>query len=325
MRPKVLYPFAPMVLDMVKEVADVKILSRPPISDVTDDEIIKEVSDVEAIVSVPQLPINRRIIEAAPNLKIIAQYARGYDNIDLEAATENKVLVTIALEEGPHAVAEHVIGLMLALSRKFNLATDSVKKGEWKQVEMRGSELLGKTLGVIGLGSIGSRLAKVAQAFDMQVVAYDPYVSREKASDVGAELVDLATLLKQSDYISINATLSEETKGLMNEERFRLMKPGAFLISCARGAIVDEEALYSALVEGRIAGAALDVFFKEPPPNNHPLFKLSNVLFTPHTAGFTMESSIRMVISVNENVVNVLKGKLPKMEKIVNKSLLESF
>jgi D-3-phosphoglycerate dehydrogenase len=190
--------------------------------------------------------------------------------------------------------------------------------------KMRGSELLGKTIGIIGLGKIGSTLAKMAQAFQMKVIAYDPYIAREKASDVGAELVDLATLLKESDYISINTALTRETKGLISESEFHMMKPGVFLINCARGAIIDEEALYNALIDGHVAGAALDVFSGEPPPGDHSLFKLSNVLFTPHTAGFTMESSVRLAISVAEDVINVLKGKLPKIERILNESLLES-
>jgi phosphoglycerate dehydrogenase-like enzyme len=141
MRPQVLYgyPTEKIGMDMVREVADIKVLRKtyPPIPEITDDEVISQISDVDAVVSVPLLPVNRRVIEVAPNLKIIAQHGLGYNNIDLEAATENKVLVTIALEEGPHAVAEHAIGFMIALSRKFNLATDSVKKGEWRQAGIR--------------------------------------------------------------------------------------------------------------------------------------------------------------------------------------------
>lgn len=311
-------------MEMVGEVADIKILRKtyPPIPAITEDEVIREVSDVDAIVSIPLVPLSKRVIEAAPNLRIIAQHALGYDNIDLEAATENNVLVTVALEEGPHAVAEHAIGFMIALSRKFNLATDSVRKGEWKQAEMRGAELRGKTIGIIGLGNIGSTLAKMTQAFAMKVIAYSPHTAREKARDIGVELVDLATLLKESDYISINAALTEETKGLIGEKEFGLMKDGVIFINCARGAIVDEKALYNALMEGKVAGAGLDVFCEEP-PGDHPLFKLPNVLFTPHTAGFTIESSTRLAISVAEDVINVLKNKPPKVERILNKSLLE--
>ena len=235
------------------------------------------------------------------------------------------MLVTIALGEGPHAVAEHAIGFMLALSRKFNLATESVKKGEWKQAEMRGAELLGKTVGIIGLGRIGSTLAKMAQAFGMKVIAYSPHITEERAKEVGAELVDLETLLKNSDYISIHTALTERTRGLIGQREFDLMKKGVFIINCARGAIIDEEALYNALVSGQVAGAALDVFSQEPPPVGHPLFNLSNVLFTPHTAGFTLESSTRMAISVAEDVINVLQGKPPKAERVLNKSLLGSF
>jgi D-3-phosphoglycerate dehydrogenase len=322
---KVLYG-VPTLWDKVREVADVKVLRTtwPPVPEITEDEVIREISDADAVVSFPGLPLTRRVIEAAPKLKIIAQHSIGYDNVDIQAATDKKVLVTIGLQEGPQVVAEHAIGFMIALSRKFNLATDSIKKGEWKPREMWGSELLGKTVGIIGLGRIGSCLARIAQAFGMKIMTYDPYATRERARDVGAELVDLVTLLKESDYITIHVPLTEETRKLISEKEFRLMKSGAFLINCARGAIVDEEALYVALVEGRIAGAALDVFSNEPPSSTHSLFKLSNVMFTPHTAGATRESLVRLAASADEDVADVLKGKLPKIEKIINKSLLES-
>lgn len=329
MKPKVLYGFPTRKAGMekVREIAEIKILREkyPPVPELTEEEIMREISDADAVVSVPLMPITRKVIEAAPKLKIIAQHAIGYENIDIEAATENKVLVTIALEEGPHAVAEHAMGFMLALSRKFNEATESVKRGEWRQAEMRGTELMGKTLGIIGLGRIGSTLARMARAFGMKVIAYDPYVAEERAGEAGARLVDLETLLKDSDYISIHAVLTEETRGLIGEREFGLMKKGVFIVNCARGAIVDEEALYNALVSGKVRGAALDVFSEEPPPKDHPLFKLSNVLFTPHTAGFTFESSTRLSLSVAEDIVNVLRGRPPRAEKVLNRSLLEIF
>lgn len=329
MRPKVLYgfPTKKVGMDMLREVADIKVLRKiyPPIPEITEDEVAHAISDVDAIVSSPLLPLTRKVIETAPNLKIIAQHGLGYDNIDIEAASDNNVIVTIALEEGPHAVAEHTIGFMIALSRKFSLATGSIKRGEWKPAEMRGFELLGKTLGIIGLGRIGSTVAKMVQVFGMKVIAYDPYIVSERAKEVGAQLVDLITLLKEADYISIHTPLTEETRGLISEKEFQLMKKGVFIINCARGAIIDEEALYNALKQGHVAGAAIDVFSKEPPPPDHPLFELPNVLFTPHTAGFTMESSVRLAISVAEDIINVLKGIPPKIEKVVNKSVLESF
>jgi D-3-phosphoglycerate dehydrogenase len=325
MRGKVLYG-VPTLWVKVQEVAEVKALrnSWPPVPEITEDEVIREISDVDAVVSFPGLPLTRRVIEAAPKLKIIAQHSIGFDNVDIQAATDKKVMVTIGLQEGPQVVAEHAIGFMIALSRKFNLATDAVKKGEWKPREMWGSELWGKTVGIIGLGRIGSCLARIAQAFGMKIMTYDPYATETTARNVGVQLVDLVTLLKESDYITIHVPLTEETRKLISEKEFRLMKSGAFLINCARGAIVDEEALYVALVEGRIAGAALDVFSNEPPPSTHPLFKLSNVMFTPHTAGATMESLVRLAASADEDVADVLKGKLPKVEKIINRSLLES-
>jgi len=323
-RPKVVYtyPAEKTGMNLVREIADVVVLKERADMMISEDELINAVRDADALANVRAVLTTRRVIEAGKNLKIIARHGLGYDCIDVKAATEHKVLVTIALEEGFHPVAEHVIGMMIALSRKFNLATASIKEGKWEVEKMIGTELYGKVLGIIGLGKIGSTVARMAKAFQMKIIAYDPYISVEKAKDLGVTLVDLHTLLKESDYITIHAPLTKETEGLIGKREFDLMKNGVFIINAARGKIVDEHALYDALVKGKVAGAGLDVFAQEPPSKDNPLFKLDNVILTPHVAGVTRESAKRLSLSVAEDIINVLKGGLPKLEKIVNPSIL---
>lgn len=326
---KVLYTF-PMRqrgMDIVQEVATIKILRNryPPPNPITEDEVLEEIADVDALINVRSVPINRRIIGAAKNLKIIARHGLGYESIDVEAASERNILVTRTTGQGPHPVAEHTIGFILALSRMFIPANTSVKSGNWEIYKFVGKEVRNKTLGIIGLGAIGSEVARMARlAFQMRVIAYDPYVSEEKARDVGAKLVDLPSLLRESDYISLHTAVTKESAGILGREEFGLMKNGVFIISCARGELIDEKAFYAALTSGKVAGAALDVLAEEPPSRDNPIVKLENVILTPHVAGLTEDSSERMAISVAENVVNVLRGRLPRPETVINKSVLDA-
>ena len=318
------YPAEKTGMDLVREIAEIKVLREEFEKEIPEDELIDEIRDADALVNVRGVPTGKRVIEAGKCLKIIARHGVGYDCIDIEAATKHKILVTIALEEGPHPIAEHVIGFMIALSRKFNLATASIKEGKWEVHKMMGMELHGKTLGIIGLGRIGLTVAKMAKAFQMKIIAYDPYIPKEKATatDTEVSLVDLHTLLRESDYITIHTPLTRKTEGLIGEKEFNVMKNGVFIINAARGKIIDESALYNALIKGKVAGAGIDVFAKEPPAGNNPLLKLDNVILTPHVAGITRESAKRLSLSVAEDIINVLKSGLPRLEKIVNPSIL---
>lgn len=325
---KVLYTFPTNQrgMDIVREVATIKILRNqyPPLNPITEDEVLAEIAEADALVNVRSVPTNRRIIEAAKNLKIIARHGLGYECIDVEAASQRSILVTRTVGEGPYPVAEHAIGFLLALARRFIPANTSVKSGKWETYKFIGSEVRNKTLGIIGLGGIGSEVARIARlAFQMRVIAHDPYISEEKARDVGVKLLDLHSLLRESDYISVHAAATKESKGILGGEEFNLMKKGAFIINCARGKLIDEKALYAALVSGKVAGAALDVLAEEPPPRDNPILKLENVILTPHVAGTPEESLERMATSVAENVADVLRGRLPQVEAVVNKSVLK--
>jgi D-3-phosphoglycerate dehydrogenase len=313
-------------MDIVRGVASIKVLrdQYPPVSPISEAEVLEAIADVDALVNVRYVTISRGIIEAARKLKLIARHGLGYECIDVEAATRQNILVTRAIGEGSHPVAEHTIGFLVALSRRLIAADTSVKAGKWETYKFAGIELRNKTLGIIGLGGIGSEVARMASlALQMKVIAYSPHVSAEKASDIGVKLVDLHSLLRESDYISIHAALTEENVGLLGREEFDLMKEAVFIINCARGPIIDEKALYAALVSGKVAGAALDVLAEEPPRDN-PILKLENVIVTPHIAGFTGAAAERLAISVAEDVTNVLKDRLPELERIVNKSILDA-
>jgi len=314
-------------MDMVRGVATVKTLREqyPPPSPITEDELLKEIADADAIVNVRSVLINRKIIEAAKNLRIIARHGLGYETIDVDAASERNIVVTRATAQGPYPVAEFTIGLLLALSKKYIPAHASVKSGKWESLKYMGIEVRGKTLGIIGLGAIGSLVARMAASgLQMRVIAYDPYVSEEKARDVGAKLMKLDSLLRESDYISVHAAVTKESKGILGKKEFDVMKKGVFVINCARGEILDEKALYAALSSRKVAGAALDVFTEEPPPRDNPIPGLENVILTPHAAGVTDESLERMAISIAENIVNIAQGRLPNLETVVNKAVLNS-
>ena len=268
--------------------------------------------------------IDRELLEQAKNLMIIAKHGVGYDNIDVVAATEKKVVVINTPLDNGESVAEHNLGLMLSINKKIALADRSIRLGRPKsREELVGVELKDKTLGLIGMGHIGSTLAHQCQsAFNMKTTAYDPYVSREKADQLGvAKIEKLDDVLRGADYVVICVPLTKETANLIGVRELGLMKPDAFLVNSSRGGIVDEAALYDALVKGEIGGAALDVFLKEPPPSDHPLFRLDNFIGTPHIAGGTVEAMRRMATTCAEEILRVFRGERPKFP--VNPQVLD--
>lgn len=252
----------------------------------------------------------RKALEAAPNLKVISRMGVGYDSIDVPAATEKGVGVTITVAANAPDVAEYAFTMMLALSRKLKEADKLVRGGEWKKVFSH--SLYNKTLGIIGLGNIGKRVAKLTCGFDMKIIAYDQYKDEAYARENGITYCSLEDLVKESDIISIHAPLMEETKGLISEAQFDMMKPTTIVINCARGGIVDEEALYQALKDGKIMGAGLDVFEDEPVKMDNPLLTLDNVIVSPHTAGMTREGRSHLVEIAFQNAIDVIEGKAPR-------------
>jgi D-3-phosphoglycerate dehydrogenase len=245
------------------------------------------------------------IIDAASNLKVIGRAGSGLDNVDKTAATKKGIVVMNTPGRNTITTAEHTFALLVSLCRKIPQATMSMREGKWEKKKFLGVELFHKTLGIIGIGNIGSQVAKRAQGFTMNVIAYDPFLSEEKAKEMGVEKVALQAVFKRSDFITIHTPLTAETKNLINKKTLKEMKHGVRIINCARGGIINEKDLYDALVEGKVAGVALDVFEKEPPENN-PLLSLDNVISTPHLGAATKEAQENVAIAVAEQVVDYL-------------------
>jgi D-3-phosphoglycerate dehydrogenase len=248
---------------------------------------------------------------------VVSTTGVGYDTVDVKACTEAGILVVNQAGGNREAVAEHALGMLIALSKRMP-ETNQVMRRERliNRVAYMGNDVLGKTIGIIGLGNVGGRLAQLCRGlFAMRVLAYDPYVAAAACAERGAEKVDLDELMRRSDYVSINCPLTMETRGMVGATQFALMRPGAYLISTARGHIHDEAALADALQRKQLAGAGLDVWATEPPPCDHPLLKFDNVLISPHTAGVTRETRFNMGKIAAEQVLDALDGK-PVLRKV---------
>jgi len=271
-------------------------------------DLIQIIGDYDALIVRSRTKVTAEVLQAATRLKIVARAGSGVDNIDMEAATRRGVEVVNAPQGNTVAVAEHTLGLMLALARRIPAADAAMKAGGWPKSKMMGVELRGKTLGIIGLGRIGSTLARRAAAFEMRLLAYDSFVSVDHAARLGVEMVPLDVLLREADFVSVHIPGNDRTRGLIDAQKLALMKPTAYLMNCARGGIVDEAALLQALEENRLAGAALDVFTVEPPEPSE-LIRSEKVICTPHIAAQTAEAQESCALDVAEQVVAVLSGK----------------
>jgi len=255
----------------------------------TKDTINAEIADAEALVVRSATKVTAELLDKAPKLRAVGRAGVGVDNIDLEAATKRGVLVMSTPGGNAVSVAEHTFALMLALARQVPRLDKAIHEGRWEKSSAAGTEVRGKTLGLIGLGRIGSEVAVRADAFDMRVLGYDPFISEAAAREINVELVTLDALLAESDFISLHTALSPQTQNLVNAESIKKMKTGARIINAARGELIDEAALATAIKSGKLGGAAVDVFNEEPPKNS-PLIGLANVIGTPHVAGSTTEA-----------------------------------
>ena len=271
-------------------------------------EYAQHLPEADALLVRSAVQVNASVLEKAPKLRVIGRAGVGVDNVDLDAATEAGVLVMNTPGGNAVSVAEHTLALMLAMARRIPQASASTRAGKWEKKKLMGNELRGKTLGIIGLGSIGREVVKRARAFEMRLVAHDPYVTSKLAQDLAVELVGLPALYAASDYISLHVASTPETQGILSHEAFGLMKPGVRIVNCARGELVDEAALLEAVQSGKVAGVALDVFSAEPPPAGFPLFALDAVLATPHIGGSTEEAQEIVGVRIAEQVVEYLKN-----------------
>lgn len=281
-------------------------------TDISEDSLMKEVVDCDAILTRSNAMINKNVINAARKLKVIAKYGVGLDNIDIEEATKRGIYVTNTPEANANVVAEHVMAFILALSKNILPMDKELRKGNFAYRSKRFSvDLEHKTLGIIGLGRIGRLVAKKAYyGFDMKVIGFDPYI-RSSVSDI--EKVDnIDRIFTDSDFISLHLPLTEETKGVIGKREFSMMKPSAYFVNAARGGVVNEGDLIEALKQEKIAGAGIDVFEQEPPKRNNPLFSLENVIITPHSAALSIEGAQRMSLHAAMQVDQVLSGEKPK-------------
>ena len=276
-------------------------------------DIVRDVVDCDAILARTE-PFPKEVIEAGKKLKVIARHGVGCDNIDVNTASERGIWVTYTPEANANSVAEYAIGMVIALARHFIQADRATRSGNWKvRNSFPSVDLEGKTLGLVGAGRIGTRVAKKAFfGLDMKVIVYDPYI-KEIQGVPGAKLAgDMAAVFKEADFISVHAPSTPETKGLVCRKYFDMMKKSAFFINAARGELVNEKDLCEILKERRIAGAALDVYDPEPPLADNPLYKLDNVILTPHTAALTREAMTRMAVGAAMGIDDVLSGREPK-------------
>ncbi|MBI4682467.1 MAG: phosphoglycerate dehydrogenase [Nitrospirae bacterium] len=271
----------------------------------TPEELKKDIGKYDALIVRSATKATADIISAARKLKVIGRAGSGLDNVDKIAATKQGIVVMNTPGGNTITTAEHTVALLLSMARKIPQATASMKQGKWEKKKFMGVELYNKTLGIIGLGNIGSHVAKMAQGMGMKVITYDPYLSEEKAKTLGVEIVNLNELFKEADFITNHIPLTNETRGLISEKSIAKMKKGVMIINASRGGVVDEKALYDALKSGKVAAAALDVFEKEPPAES-PLFELDNFICTPHLGASTEDAQENVAIAVSNQIVDYL-------------------
>jgi D-3-phosphoglycerate dehydrogenase len=277
----------------------------------TSDLLIPHINDADALI-VQWAKIDRRAIESLTRCKVISRYGVGVDMIDLKAAGEHAIPVANVPDFCVDEVSTHAIGFLLMLNRHMLLHHEHVKAGKWGGVAGGPpARLAGQTLGVVGLGNIGRAVVHKAKGFDLHILGYDPYLSPKKAAELGVEPVEWETLLSRSDYITLHCPLTEETRHLVSKAQLAMMKPSAYLLNLSRGPVVDQSALYEALVNQQIAGAALDVLEQEPPLPNDPILGLDNVIFTPHTSSWSAASLEQLRRQTAQNVVDALRGETP--------------
>ena len=292
-------------VEKLESLGDLKVFKEPP---ETPDDLKKRIADAD-IVIVGWTNLTKEIIHSAKKLKMISIWATTCHYADLEAAKKKGIVVTHVPGYATESVAEYTIALMLAAIRKITLADKHIREGQFDYRPYGGRELAGKILGLIGTGAIGCRVAEIARTFKMEVIGHDKYPNQKKAREIGFQYVDLNTLLKRSDVVSIHVTLNSETEKLIGKKEIALMKKDAIIVNTSQGKVVDERAMFQALKSGKLCCAGLDVLEEEPPPKNNPLFTLDNTVLSPHIAFNTLEAEARCSDICVDNVVKFVEGK----------------
>jgi phosphoglycerate dehydrogenase-like enzyme len=289
----------------LRSLGNLRVFKEPP---KTTDDLKRRIADAD-IVLVGWSKLTRDVINSAKKLRMISIWATSCHYADVQAAKEKGIVVTHVPSYATEAVAEHAFALMLVAARKLVSADKHVRKGGFDWRPFGGAELRGKTLGVIGTGSIGCRVAEISKAFEMQVLGYDKYPNRKRAKELRMKYVDLYTLLKKSDFITLHVTLTSETERLVGKREFEVIRNGVVIVNTSQGRVIDEKALNEALKSGRVSYAGLDVFEEEPPSKDNPLFKLNNTILTPHIGFHTVEAAKRCSDICIDNVVKFLEGQ----------------
>ena len=310
-----------LITDEVAEEAIEKLKEKHEVvfKELRGENLIKEIGEYDALMVRSATKVTADVIKAGKNLKVIGRAGIGVDNIDVEEASRHGIYVVNSPGGSTRSVAELSIALMFALARKITRADASMKNGEWAKKKLKGIELQGKILGLIGSGRIAQEVAKIANCLGMHVLVYSPHCTPEKAKAMNAELKSMEEIFSMADFISLHVPLTNDTRHMINEALLRKMKPTSFLINVARGGVVDEEALYKLLKEGSIAGAAMDVYEQEPYKGK--LSELDNIILTPHIGAATKEGQIRAGVICAEQILKVLDGKEP--DYWVNKDMMK--
>lgn len=297
----------------------------------TQEEIMAATQDADAVITMMK-PFTRKAIERLNRCKLIYNLGTGYEAIDIEAATEHGICVSYPADYCTEEVAEHAMAFILACARKLLRLDKAVRAGKWDSYEKKEIrlkilppmfQLRGQTLGLIGFGRISRRLVPKAKGFELRIIAFDPYVPSSVFEELGVESVSFDYLLENSDYVSIHAAFTPEARHMLGIEQFKKMKPTAYVINCARGQLIDEEALYTALTQGYIAGAALDVLEKEAVSLDHPLLRLENVIITAHSAYYSQQSSLEFRRRPYEEISRIVRGEWPRW--LLNPQVKEKF
>ena len=306
-------------LEMLKQRSDIEF--KVLLSD-DENEILEAAKDVNGI-TVRTAQITEKIINSSKNLQVISRHGVGYDSINLKSLNNKKIPLTIAAHSNMISVSEQAMFFLLALNKNVFYYDDFTRKGDWtNRWDVKAWDLAGKNIMVIGFGRIGSNFVKRALAFDMNVYVYDPYIDHEKIKKSGAiPIQNFKNNLSKMDAITLHCPKNEETTNLFTKKDFQTMKKNAIIINCARGGILNEDDLYEALLNEKIAGAGLDVFDTEPTPSSNPLFKLKNVILSPHIAGVTVESTVRMATETVQNVLDVFDNKINQSVVVNNKEI----
>jgi D-3-phosphoglycerate dehydrogenase / 2-oxoglutarate reductase len=287
----------------------------------TREQTLAAIPSADALIIRSSTRVDAELIAAAPNLKVIARAGVGVDNVDLDAATARGITVMNTPYGNTISTAEYTLGLMLALARHIPRSYSHLQEGRWDRKAFIGVELRGKTLGIVGFGRVGQAVARRALAFEMSIITYDPYVPAETATAFGAEMVDLDTLYARSDFITLHSLITDETREMIRAESIARMKPGVRIVNAARGALINDEDLAAAIRSGQVAGAALDVYQQEPPPADHPLIGLQNVIHTPHLAASTSDAQVQVGVDAAQEIIDaLLKGDY---RNVVNPAVLQ--